>query len=371
MGAINIDQNTVDQPAGVRRPHQLSLDLLRALAILLVLGRHSFSAGFWHNIGWSGVDLFFVISGFLVSGLIFEEYTRTGDVRIGRFLARRALKIYPSFYLFLSVSLIAAGLVGKEYTPSQILSEVFYLQSYIEGMWMHTWSLSVEEHFYLILAFVVVFWRRRGSSIDYRRTMGLLLGISLVLVLNRIYYCWGHRSESSFDFTGTHLRADGIWVGVILSYGYHFGQIKRWIQSHPRLLWVPVVGMMLTLWLYPAGSFAMNTLGFSIIALGFGCVLCKGLAAEFRLQLLREQGWVLRGVIDGLSAIGRHSYSIYLWHLLADNVLMKAGLFERLGLIYGRTAAGLITVVFSIVLGIIMAQMIENPILRWRNRVIA
>jgi len=68
MGAINIDQNTVDQPAGVRRPHQLSLDLLRALAILLVLGRHSFSAGFWHNIGWSGVDLFFVISGFWFRG---------------------------------------------------------------------------------------------------------------------------------------------------------------------------------------------------------------------------------------------------------------------------------------------------------------
>src|SRR5271168_36950 len=87
------------------------LDVLRGVAILLVLGRHLDSVptdapgaiqsafDLWMRAGWIGVDLFFVLSGFLVSGLLFREYARYGDVRAGRFLLRRGLKIYPAFYV--------------------------------------------------------------------------------------------------------------------------------------------------------------------------------------------------------------------------------------------------------------------------------
>src|SRR5262249_60135649 len=106
---------------------------------------------FIHRIGWMGVDLFFVLSGFLVSGVLFREYQRHQGLQVGRFLARRGFKIYPGFYLLLLATWAmgaSAGPRGAITTP-QLLREAFYLQSYVPGFWSHTWSLAVEEHFYL------------------------------------------------------------------------------------------------------------------------------------------------------------------------------------------------------------------------------
>lgn len=350
--------------------HKISLDLLRALAILLVLGRHSFANGLWHWIGWSGVDLFFVLSGFLVSGLIFQEIKTQGDVRLGRFLVRRALKIYPSFYVFLLVSVLAAWMTDRNYETSQLLSEIFYLQSYFDGLWMHTWSLAVEEHFYLVFALVVAFWQRQGLPIHVGVTLKWLIGILLFWMAIRWGYCWSHRFEPSFDFTATHLRADGIWLGVILSFSYHFGSLQQWIDLRKGAFLLSIVIAVAMLLLFPAGSFVMNTVGILVVALGYGGLLCLGLGMENRLgTIMRDGGWGAQ-VLRILASLGRHSYSIYLWHLLVDNLLMKAGMYATLGWEYGGTAAGLITIVFAILLGITMGTLIELPVLRWRNRII-
>lgn len=350
--------------------HKISLDLLRALAILLVLGRHSFANGLWHWIGWSGVDLFFVLSGFLVSGLIFQEVKTQGDVRLGRFLVRRALKIYPSFYVFLLVSVLAAWMTDRNYETSQLLSEIFYLQSYFDGLWMHTWSLAVEEHFYLVFALVVAFWQRQGLPIHVGVTLKWLIGILLFWMAIRWGYCWSHRFEPSFDFTATHLRADGIWLGVILSFSYHFGSLQQWIDLRKGAFLLSIVIAVAMLLLFPAGSFVMNTVGILVVTLGYGGLLCLGLGMENRLgTIMRDGGWGAQ-VLRILASLGRHSYSIYLWHLLVDNLLMKAGMYATLGWEYGGTAAGLITIVFAILLGITMGTLIELPVLRWRNRII-
>ena len=350
--------------------HKISLDLLRALAILLVLGRHSFANGLWHWIGWSGVDLFFVLSGFLVSGLIFQEVKTQGDVRLGRFLVRRALKIYPSFYVFLLVSVLAAWMTDRNYETSQLLSEIFYLQSYFDGLWMHTWSLAVEEHFYLVFALVVAFWQRQGLPIHVGVTLKWLIGLPLVLIALRYGYCWPHRAELRFDFTATHLRADGIWLGVILSFSYHFGSLQQWIDLRKGAFLLSIVIAVAMLLLFQAGSFVMNTVGILVVALGYGGLLCLGLGMENRLgTIMRDGGWGAQ-VLRILASLGRHSYSIYLWHLLVDNLLMKAGMYATLGWEYGGTAAGLITIVFAILLGITMGTLIELPVLRWRNRII-
>ena len=74
------------------------IDFLRGLAILIVLFRHHWLTSFTFNFGWAGVDLFFVLSGFLVSGLLFSEYKKFGDLKPFRFLVRRGFKIYPMFF---------------------------------------------------------------------------------------------------------------------------------------------------------------------------------------------------------------------------------------------------------------------------------
>src|SRR5690606_2129619 len=102
--------------------------------------------------------LFFVLSGYLVSTLIYKEFLSTGRFSMKVFLIRRGLKIYPLFYSFVIISLIFVAVstyffgYQKEDLSFKIFSEVVFVQNYFEGLWGHTWSLAIEEHFYLLLA---------------------------------------------------------------------------------------------------------------------------------------------------------------------------------------------------------------------------
>src|ERR1700740_43634 len=128
------------------------LDVLRCIAVLLVMFNHG---GIWpaaaHH-GWIGVDLFFVLSGFLISGLLFSEYKKRQSISFKRFFIRRGLKIYPAFYAFLLLTGITGELVFHSHpTGAQYFHEVFFVMNYEHGVWDHTWSLGVEEHFYIFL----------------------------------------------------------------------------------------------------------------------------------------------------------------------------------------------------------------------------
>jgi len=125
------------------------LDILRGVAVLLVLACHCRASEFLLRSGW--VDLFFVLSGFLVSGLLFVEHQRTGRIRIWRFFARRGFKIYPAFYFFVAVTLLFDALHSKPPEISSLIRELVFIQNYGPAIWPHTWSLAVEEHFYLLV----------------------------------------------------------------------------------------------------------------------------------------------------------------------------------------------------------------------------
>src|SRR5205823_1760768 len=149
-----------------------SLDVLRGVAVIVVILDHyqyiervqnpsiiDFCiAGPLAIVSSLGVDLFFVLSGFLISGLLFEELASTGELRVIRFLARRGLKIYPGFYAFIGLTAL--------FNPAMLhsrkmLSELLFLQSYLPRIWGHTWSLAVEEHFYLALPLLFLLLNRK------------------------------------------------------------------------------------------------------------------------------------------------------------------------------------------------------------------
>ncbi|WP_286854370.1 acyltransferase family protein [Xanthomarina sp.] len=132
------------------------LDFLRGIAILLVLCRHSNIHEFIVNMGWIGVDLFFVLSGFLVSSLLFKEYILTGSLDAKRFLIRRGFKIYPLYYLTLVLYLLF--LRNQAFVP--LLGDFFFFQNYMSGwgyLYSASWSLAVEEHFYFGLVCMLLF----------------------------------------------------------------------------------------------------------------------------------------------------------------------------------------------------------------------
>ena len=151
------------------------IDFLRGLAILLVLLFHH--PLFFHSIrmGWAGVDLFFVLSGFLVSGLYFSEYKKTGDVKIGLFLIRRGFKIYPLFYVVMLITIIYKFILLKSVSINQVLAELFFVQNYFEGIWNHTWSLAIEEHFYFGLSFIVLILARVKQITNNKLIMSLMI----------------------------------------------------------------------------------------------------------------------------------------------------------------------------------------------------
>jgi peptidoglycan/LPS O-acetylase OafA/YrhL len=127
------------------------LDVLRCIAVLLVLICHTVEPTRFEAALRVGVDLFFVLSGFLISGLLFAEYKKRGSIDFKRFFIRRGLKIYPAFYFLLIITFAYQVRFHQVGPLSRYLSEIFYVQNYGDLIWGHTWSLAVEEHFYILL----------------------------------------------------------------------------------------------------------------------------------------------------------------------------------------------------------------------------
>jgi peptidoglycan/LPS O-acetylase OafA/YrhL len=138
-----------------------SLDALRGVAILLVLARHmpvEPTAGVSRaafELGWTGVDLFFVLSGYLISTLLYKELDRAGALDLKRFWLRRGLKIWPSYFVCFglttvitaALSLSAGDAAVARKTLLTALPNVVFVQNYVGYQWPHTWSLAIEEHF--------------------------------------------------------------------------------------------------------------------------------------------------------------------------------------------------------------------------------
>src|ERR1700730_5300453 len=110
-----------------------SLDILRCVAVLLVLGIHVPHYRLWARVGWTGVDLFFVLSGFLISGLLFRDYQEHGSIDWKRFLIRRGFKIYSSYYIFLAVAgFVLASVAHRNNTRIMLLGNAVFVGNYFQ-----------------------------------------------------------------------------------------------------------------------------------------------------------------------------------------------------------------------------------------------
>ena len=339
----------------------VGLDILRSVAILLVLFRHSqlFS---WHlfDFGWLGVDLFFVLSGFLVSGLIFSEYKKRDKLNVKRFLLRRGFKIYPAFYIFLAGSIIIEHYRdGFVPTLPSLLGEVFYLQSYLTHIWTHTWSLAVEEHFYLAIA-LFSFIAYKTRTLDRKKLVIPALIILIILSFcMRFYVSYPHRNEPFFSFMQTHLRSDGILIGVLIGYLYHFTSFFQFFARRRWAFLVVAAALMAPGFMYEGGSYFMNTAGLSLVNLGFGLLTLFSLTRfELNQSGLKQ---AMKPVVFVFTLIGKHSYSIYLWHIACRN-------FMNDNLHYGANINSVIFFVLSISVGIALSLIIERPFLKIRDK---
>jgi peptidoglycan/LPS O-acetylase OafA/YrhL len=344
--------------------HRVSqLDFIRGIAILAVMEYHFFTVPvqnswargfeyFGKRVGWMGVDLFFVLSGFLVGGLLIQEFLKSGDIRTKRFLLRRMFKIWPAYYLYILFQIC----VRRHPLASFAWQNILNVQNYAGTSLSHTWSLAVEEHFYLALPFfLLVLFKSR-----LRRWSILILSSCCFLVLiGRVISVYAlHAGDPQWK---THARVDGLLFGVILSYIFYTD--RKSFEKLQKLWWALILlclGGILFVLHEGHGTRLMWSFGYTVNYIWFGSVL---------ILIYGYHGKLLKTVLYRIIAqIGLYSYGIYLWHLsvreplatLASHIMPAA----RWGfLLISQYLA-------AIFLGVLLTKAVEFPMLRLRDRLI-
>lgn len=362
--------SVVDAAAAGGDPHltrrRIELDFVRGIAILLVMLVHTAPAapGAWLApigaafpvIGLSGVNLFFALSGFLVGGLLIRDYIDTGSVPAGRFLIRRAFKIWPPLYVLLLFHLLA----GRHPADTFLWQNVLTVQNYFGTSITQTWSLAVEEHFYLGLA-ALIWWlaRRRASFATIMAVLAALATLSIVLRF--IAVARGQYHEAAFY---TQYRLDSLLFGVMLA-------AVHWMR--PQLFAVLARRRWPLVLAFLAAAASVVVLrddaawqrgpGLTIEAIGY----CALIALVHQHSGPRVRSFWYRAV----AWIGLYSYGIYLWHSLSHGVADKADAM----LLARHVPADLRWLVatgsafaFAIGLGAVMTRLVEWPMLKLRDR---
>lgn len=356
------------------KERNVALDFLRGIAILLVLLRHQTLTEFTTRMGWIGVDLFFVLSGFLVSGLLFKEYIKKGTISPARFLIRRGFKIYPLYYgLYVLYVLNILAARGKIH-PVGILADLSFTQNYIWG-WGYaydaSWSLAVEEHFYFALCiglWLILKYRKSTSGWGHDSFIPLFVAIVLLTCLGlRIYSNLVSGTTPPGNFTMTHLRIDSLMLGVGVSYFYYFRCEEFTTFLHNNrvvLLSIAVCCLVWTPFIEPVGSFFVQTIGFSLTAIAFAIVLCYTVIAPSDKSAFKKAHTYAS--IRFMARIGFGSYATYLIHSLVIYQFDKVKIqFTTLGLSWFHF---LLCTTTCVALGMIITYTAERYILRLRDR---
>lgn len=354
------------------------LDFLRGIAILLVLLRHQYLFKYTQKMGWIGVDLFFVLSGFLVSGLLFKEYLKFGNIKPGLFLIRRGFKIYPIYFLFYGLYLIPI-LIKDNLVLKGFLSDVFFVQNYFWGWgyaYVASWSLAVEEHFYL--GFALLLWLGINKNMfDLKKGMNtnriskfeiIIIGFMIcclgLRILNNIYF-----SENEVrNFTMTHLRLDSLLAGVVVSYLYYFRNkfLTHFFKTYKIILLVlSLLLLSFTPVIDPHGSFFVKTFGFSFLYISFAILLIYFLI-DANINATLNQLFSNR-VVNIISKIGFSSYSIYIIHTFVNYIFNLANNFVFNQTMH-QTLIFISSSIVSILVGIFMTVHIEAYFLKIRDK---
>lgn len=367
----------------------IQLDVLRGVAILLVLGRH-FTADLnepmllhplamaWYTFGWTGVDLFFVLSGFLVGGLLLGELKKYGKLDVKRFIIRRGFKIWPAYYaLILGSIALESREIGWPASFKLYFFNLVHLQNYFGTVLLaHTWSLAVEEHFYLALPLLLVVLIRLSP---HRRGLRALPWIAVAIMV----LCTAARiafiRQGPFDvwkhLFPTHLRIDGLAFGVLLAYLYHFHHdFFARIARHRRILLAGGLALVCPMiWnSLEDQTWWVCTIGYTMLYIGYGLIL----TAFVETPVGRSGGMLGRFFANPVARftayVGAYSYSIYIWHLsLARHQAAVLGASPRLAHMNHLAHFFLLTFFYlamAIGIGVILGNLIEFPALAVRDR---
>lgn len=284
-----------------------SLDGLRAISIIFVIVSHllmSIKYELSFDLGNLGVRIFFVISGFLITGLLLKEIDKTGSIDLKKFYFRRTLRIFPPYYFYLCVMLLFSLMNWVEIPLSYFFSAFSYTSDYLKTGWFlgHTWSLSVEEKFYLIYPGIIYLLGRK-------KTIWLLVVIILANPIVRIIdFRFFNHPDAGWITYGFHSNADVLAIGCLLAFLYSY--------LHQNTIYLKILNSKILIFTIPIFIIAMKQMQHPVIRYGIAFTTLNVLIAlylDWSIINYKENfiGRVLNS--SPMITLGIMSYSIYLW----------------------------------------------------------
>ena len=358
-----------------------ALDGIRALAVTMVFADHYGGGGTHGGLvlrmlnqarlrGGAGVDVFFVLSGFLITGILFD--TRQDSHFFKRFFARRSVRIFPIIYLLFAILAVLTPVIGYQWHWQQ-LSFLVYLGNFVanadpllyvipsprhpmaQASLAHLWSLCVEEQFYLLWP-VVVWWVRDRVKLIW--ISAALCGLTLLLRIWAVH-AWTPEMADTWLLRALPFRLDDLLYGALLALllrGPAADRVQR------AMTWVFVAGLAAAVWMWRLPESALLTWGLTVVGIAsmglIGMTLRAGSAA-FRLFQWRPA-----------RVLGRYSYGFYVWHIVWGRVWL-ALLVWATARFHSAAVGGVITLPLAFGTTLLVAKLsydfFEVRFLKWKR----
>jgi peptidoglycan/LPS O-acetylase OafA/YrhL len=362
--------------------HQLlGLDHLRAFAICYVVLFHYqlFGHPDWVSkiggFGWTGVDLFFVLSGFLIAEQLFATIAGGRSISLKEFFIKRFFRIIPPYLTVLCLYVAFPYLREREQMAHLwrylTFTTNFGLDVSQTGTFTHSWSLCVEEQFYLVLPLIILLFTyfKAGKKSAYLVVTLFIVGFFIRYMNWQLWLAPNLNSEhfgalfNKFIYYPTYNRLDALLVGVSIAGLYTFyPRVKHWANKRSNFILLAGVALLIPAYFIctPQQSFGTAIWGYPLIAISYGLIIAAVVCPANMLYNVKS--WLT-------SQIATLSYGIYLVHKLVihltQNLLEKAGISKNGNLM-------MFCCILSIVAGaLVLRYVIEKPSLRLRDKVLA
>jgi len=356
------------------------LDHLRALAIIAVFLFHYqlFEHPEWietlGSFGWTGVDLFFVLSGYLIAGQLFKNNLQGKPFPVFSFYVKRFLRIIPAFLVVLCLYFMVPAFREKESLPPLwkflTFTQNLGLDPQHQGTFSHAWSLCIEEQFYFLLPLILVTlaffkWFRRSGS--------LLLLLFLVGFVFRYYsyitYVAPYAAQdmfwinwSRYIYYPTPTRLDGLLIGVsIAAMQWYKPAWKQWFDKHLIISVILFVSFLSLAFLLNGdrSSLQASLFAFPLVALVYGCLLL--ISINPASVLYKKGSWISE-------IIARLSYSLYLSH--KGIIHLTQGLLSKWGIAADGAVMFCCCIVTCFLAAWLLNVLVEKPFMRLRDRLL-
>ena len=309
-----------------------------------------------HGAGYYGVDLFFVLSSYLITELLLQEREQTGSIHLRQFYIRRILRIWPLYFFFLLLVLPIAGrFVQGQHLSTGVLASFLLLVGNWHCVWFgwpptvasQLWSVTVEEQFYLLWPPVLRRWPRLLPS--------MAAGMLVVANMMRVYLVQWPRNDAAI-WCNTLARLDPIAGGILLAWALHGRPDRMRGISRPGRMAMMAAGAALLLLVGNYGDHTDWRAMYSYQGAALGCVLLV------RATLVPEGRWKPGPVGRGIIYLGRISYGLYVFHLLAFELVHQW--WPRQPVVAIMTEVMLL----SIGMAALSYRLLEMPFLRLKQR---